>query len=54
MTTASSFWTPGTKGTWSKTDGGHQEGQEDVSRDEMLREVGWFGLEMRQLWGGET
>lgn len=54
MTTASCSWTPGTKETWRKTDGGHQEGQEDVSHDEMLREMGWFGLEMRQLWGGGT
>ncbi|XP_075347838.1 LOW QUALITY PROTEIN: carboxypeptidase A1-like [Mycteria americana] len=51
MTTASSFWTPGTKETWSKIDGGHQEEEEDASHDGILREMGWFGLEMRQLWG---
>ena len=30
-----------------ESNGGHQEEQEDVSHDRMLREMGWLGLEMR-------
>lgn len=54
MAAASSFWTLDTKETWGKTNGGHQEEQQDVSHHGMMREKGWFGLEMRQLWGGVT